>query len=786
MKAIIMAGGEGSRLRPLTCDLPKPMVPLMDRPVMEYALELLAGHGVQKVGVTLGYLPERIINHFGDGEGYGVRLTYYTEARPLGTAGSVKQAADFLDETFAVLSGDGVTDCDLSAVYEFHKRQGALATMVLKRVEAPMEYGVVVTGADGRVRRFVEKPGWGEMCSDTVNTGIYLLEPEVLSYIPEDKPYDFGRELFPLLVEKGLNVCGYPMEGYWCDIGDTAAYLKAHVDAMDGRIDLRTGVRPGGVIKMPGAQVDRGAVLEAPCFIGSGARVEEGARVGAYSVLGAGSVVKRQASVKRSVLWRGAMICERAQVRGSVLQAGATVGREASAFEESVLGDNATLGERCVLMPTVRVWPHKQVDDGQKVDQNLVWGCRRQLDGAGEALPIQTPAQAVRIAQAYCAALKPLEVAIGCDASCEGLAYKSAAVAGLMAQGAQAVDIGVSTLQQLRHAMWSMGIAGGLYAREGGMLPLAQQGAALDKNQARALGGALAREDYARAFSCAVKRPIQATGTQLSYIASVLEDTAPDAFAGPTLHVAAYAPSELLLGRCEQALRRAGLSVRAEWEEEMMELGQDEIGIWLDESGEGVRFCDGQGMFTEAENQQLLIWTALKMGVKRVVLPTGMTRSVEQIAQNCAAEIVRTRSDRAEWMRAMLKEDSIQFRMHFDGIYAAVNVLSQLRASNLTLRGWQRSMPAVYRRTRSVPVELRERAQVLRRLAEEVPDADLTDGLRVEKDGGWAWVNFSEDRSNCRVVSEARDAEFAKELCDFYATELEKVLKDVHGGASES
>ena len=200
MKAVIMAGGEGSRLRPLTCDMPKPMMPVLDRPIMEYALRLLRRHGITRAAVTLGYMPDRVRDYFGDGSRLGVELSYYVEKAPLGTAGGVKAAAGFLDETFIVLSGDGLTDCDLSAALEFHRRKGALMTMVLKRVPVPLEYGVVETDEGGRVRRFVEKPGWGEVFTDTVNTGIYIMEPEALNLIPAG-PCDFGRELLPQAVQ---------------------------------------------------------------------------------------------------------------------------------------------------------------------------------------------------------------------------------------------------------------------------------------------------------------------------------------------------------------------------------------------------------------------------------------------------------------------------------------------------------------------------------------------------------------------------------------------------------
>ena len=311
-----MAGGEGTRLRPLTCDCPKPMIRLMEQPVMQYALALLRQHGITDIAVTLGYLPDAIRDYFGAGDDFGVSLRYTAEPTPLGTAGGVRQARRFLDEPFVVLSGDGVTDLDLTDAIAFHRRKGALATLVLKRADNPLDYGVVLTDADGRLRSFHEKPDWGDVISDTVNTGIYILEPQVLDHIPPDRPCDFGQELFPALVRQGLPVYGYVMSGYWCDIGDVRAYLAAHVDAMEGRIRLEGLLPPRArVTLMPGAAVDRSAVLEGPCLIGEGARVLPGATVGPHSVVGAGCVIGEGASVKRSVLSQAAATCTSTRAR---------------------------------------------------------------------------------------------------------------------------------------------------------------------------------------------------------------------------------------------------------------------------------------------------------------------------------------------------------------------------------------------------------------------------------------------------------------------------------------
>src|SRR5438132_2883298 len=216
MKAVVMAGGMGSRLRLLTVGRPKPMVPIANKPVLEHLFTLLKRNGIDDVIVTLQYMAPSIQNYFGDGEAFGLKLRYSTEETPLGTAGSVRLASGLMDEPFLVLSGDALADFDLKAIADYHRRTESLATLTLYHVENPLEYGSVVTDLEGRVIQFVEKPSWGQVISDTVNTGIYVLDPAVFEYCPPDQPFDFSQHLFPLLLEKQVPMYGYVADGYWC------------------------------------------------------------------------------------------------------------------------------------------------------------------------------------------------------------------------------------------------------------------------------------------------------------------------------------------------------------------------------------------------------------------------------------------------------------------------------------------------------------------------------------------------------------------------------------------
>ncbi|HHY80407.1 MAG TPA: nucleotidyltransferase family protein, partial [Thermoanaerobacter sp.] len=226
MKGIIMAGGEGSRLRPLTADIPKPMVPVANKPAIKHIVEHLHKYGIKDLAVTLFYLPQKIKKYLE--EEYGDEIKFYIEDKPLGTAGSVKNARDFLNDTFIVMSGDVITDVNIKEAYEFHRKKGAKVTLILTRVDVPLEYGVVIVDEEGKIKKFLEKPSWGEVFSDTVNTGIYIIEPEILEFIPQDKPFDFSKDLFPMLLKNDIPMYGYITGGYWCDIGNTNQYITSH------------------------------------------------------------------------------------------------------------------------------------------------------------------------------------------------------------------------------------------------------------------------------------------------------------------------------------------------------------------------------------------------------------------------------------------------------------------------------------------------------------------------------------------------------------------------------
>ena len=362
--AVIMAGGFGTRLRPLTMSIPKPMVPLANRPMMGHIVNLLKQHGITKMVSVLYFQPEEITSYFGDGSAHGVQMDYVTAEADYGTAGSVKNAQHKLGEPFIIISGDVLTDFDITAAIDFHRKKGAMATIVLTRVPQPLQYGIVMTTDDGRISRFLEKPSWGEVFSDTINTGIYILEPEVLDLIPEKTEFDFSQNLFPTMLEKGLPLYGYIADGYWCDVGNISEYVRATANALEGQvpgIDLGNYLGDG-IWAGKDVEISPSAYLRGPIYLGNSVQIKSGVTIIGPTVIRDYTVIDNEAQIDRSILWRNCYIGERVQINGAVILRQCSLKALATVFESAVIGDGTIIGEGAVIHPSVKIWPGKEVE----------------------------------------------------------------------------------------------------------------------------------------------------------------------------------------------------------------------------------------------------------------------------------------------------------------------------------------------------------------------------------------------------------------------------------------
>ncbi len=514
MKAVIMAGGEGTRLRPQTSNLPKPMLPLVGRPMMEHIVSLLRKHGIEDIVVTVAFLPNAIRNYFGDGSELGVRMVYATEETPLGTAGSVRNAREQLTERFLVISGDVLTDIDLTSLLQFHEKNNALATIALCAVDNPLEFGIVITREDGSIERFLEKPGWGQVFSDTINTGIYVLEPEIFDVIPEGRAVDFSSEVFPAVLEAGDPIFGYVATGFWEDVGTTAAYLKAHQDILDGKVEVEmTGfeLRPG-VWLGKGSSVDPSARIDGPAFIGENCTIDQDAVIGAYTTLGANVRMAERAEVRHSVIGENAYLGPASRVEGAVLGRACDLRQGARCEPGSVVGEGCLIGAHAEVRGDVKVYPYKVVEAGAQVNSSIVWesGGARTLFGregvSGIANVDISPELAVRLAKAWASTLeKGAFITTSRDTSRAARVLKRALMVGCNAVGVNVTDLEVATIPVTRHHIRTRGSQAGLTVRLSPDDPQSvvirffdNQGLDLSENDQRRIERLYHREEFRR------------------------------------------------------------------------------------------------------------------------------------------------------------------------------------------------------------------------------------------------------------------------------------------------
>ncbi len=822
MKAIIMAGGEGSRLRPLTCDRPKPMVPLMNRPMMEHIIALLKRFGLINIGVTLQYLPEQIENYFGDGREFGVQIQYFTETSPLGTAGSVKNTGSFLDETFLVLSGDALTDFNLQSAIDFHRQKGGVATLVLTSVENPLEYGVVIADQSGRITQFMEKPSWGEVFSDTVNTGIYILEPEALQYVPETARFDFSQDLFPLLMAKGYPLYGYVAEGYWCDIGNLQQYHQAHLDILQGKVRFRPVEREiaPGVFVGEGAVIEQGAEISAPVLIGSGARISRGAKVGEYSVIGANTQVASFASIKRGLLWRNGYVGKNVEIRGSILCNRVQVMRGSSLFEGAVVGDDTVIEENCTVKPNVKIWPHKRLESGSIVSESLIWGTKPAkslfgFNGISGIVNLEvTPELVAKLSVAYGSLLgEGSQVAVSSDDWKASRMLKDAAMAGLLSAGIRVYDLGISVTPVTRQAVKQLGVKGGIHfqlAKETNTHTRIKffdaEGLNLTKAWERKIEQAYYREDFKRIQGVNVAEAVKLTNYTEFYLEALLRSLDLPVFSTKRKKVLLAYPTPWLYSLLVPLLQQLNCEVVtislpagepltliasapyfAQVAAAVQQTGAD-FGVVIDANAEELVLFDKKGRIVADELflalSALIVFRSAKDGATAV--PITAPTVIERLAKQYSGRVMRTKTAPRALMEALsgleMRSGKVDpYILSFDAIASLAKILEFLAEQNTELSELLDSIPPFFLNKREVACSWGAKGAVMRRLIEETRDSEveLLDGVKVRHSDGWALVLPDSERPVYRVYGEGYSAEAAAELTDLYVKKIIKFQEEL-------
>lgn len=747
VQAIIMAGGEGVRLRPLTVYRPKPLVPLLGEPVMGYTLRLLKMHGITDVGATLWYRSRDIREAFGSGEKYGVRLTYYEENVQVGTAGSVAMARDHLKGTFAVLSGDGLTDCDLQAAIRFHREKKALATLVLKRVHVPLPYGVVMCGEEGRVRKFLEKPAWSRVFSNLVNTGIYILEKEIFDHIPRGGASDFGKDIFPALVQGGLPVYGFETAAYWCDVGDINAYLTAQGALLRGE----TAFTAAPFIH-PSAQIDPEAVIGKNCFIGPDARIGPGAEIMGSSI-GPGCTVAAGARIENACLWDRAAVGEKARVKSAVLCTGAAVRRGADISGGCALGEGAATGEYARLLPGVKLWPYIKALPGATVEKSLVETGGEALQWTEQGACCDSSEAACAIIRAYAAAEKPERVLVGCAPGEEALCrVVSGALAG---QGAEVwMEDGLMP-PMLRFLIPEMGLDGGAYIQPCLIRLFDGLGRGIP-SRARERISAQALKRDSRAEFARNGSILSLSGAAEMYLARIAPRGDKPLFSP----IAVACRNEKTLDLIRRGFQRMRVKDARVLADERVKLRPRETAFFLDETGERLRVETEDGPIEDAQKDMLLLKIWQQENGRLYDGP-----NVPRAAAEISPLLPRCDDPLCAGQEAMLR----------DGVAALFMLCAAMKDGPLDKQA--RALPETHVQIVSAPCLPRDKGRVLRALCSDTAyPHTLGEGVRIHHEKGCATIVPDGFRDQVRVTSESADSEFARELCDFYLDRIKRII----------
>ena len=824
MKAVVMAGGEGSRLRPLTINRPKPMIPLVDRPVMGHIFELLKLHGITDVIVTVQYLASVIQDNFGDGSSYGLQIQYSVEEAPLGTAGSVKNAEHLLDEPFLVISGDALTDIDLGSALRAHRERDAAVTMVLKRVENPLEYGVIITDEQGRVRQMLEKPSWGEVFSDTVNTGIYVVDHSVLSLIPPGKVVDWAKDVFPALLAQGGSIYGHVAEGYWTDIGTIEAYMRATADYLQGRVGLpRRGTNIDKEIWYGGeVEVAPDAQLHGAIFLGQGVKIKGGVMVYGPTVIRDYNIIDTQATIDRSIIWRNSYIGERAELRGAIVTRQSNIKSRAVLFEGAVVGDYTVVNAGAVINAGVKIWPSKEIDEGATVMNSIIWGSqgRRVLFGTYGITGLVnfdiTPEFCAKLGAAYGGTLpKNATVLINRDAHYTPRMLKRAIVSGLPSAGVNVADVSTVPIPVARYMVQAIRATGGIHVRlspqDNRVVDIKffdSDGLDITRADERAIENIYFREDYRRVYLDEIGRINYVDDVPETYIKGFFGALQPDALkeiASRFNLVVDYANANASLIP-STVFRRLGGNVvelnsvlnetRIFQTPEQFEEGMDqlaaivpvlhaELGARLDPGGEKTFIVDDCGRrLTDLQALAVLAELMLRCyGGGTIGVPVDVPRAFEEIAARHGGTIVRTPASLSALMRtAAANRDYLLlgdgagnlifpgFYPIADGLFATVKLMELLAQMEVKLSQVVDELPGYHMANRRVLCRWENKGKVMRLLIERYADRqpDQIDGIKIDMDNEWVLVLPDPEAPFFNVIAEGADDERAGALADEY------------------
>ncbi len=823
MKAVVMAGGTGTRLRPITIERPKPMVDIVHKPAIGHILSLLKQYGIHEIIITVQYLAHVLQDYFGDGASLGLNIIYCVEENPLGTAGGVKNVASYLDDTFLVLMGDSLTDFNLQNILDFHHRHQGKATITLYRVPNPLDFGVIITNQDGRVTQILEKPSWGEVVSDTINTGLYVLEPEILDFIPENQFYDFSTQLYPTLLAKNIPMYGYVAKGYWCDIGNIASFRQTTADILEGRVGgISLGHHLGNHIWAgTDVEISQTASLSGPIYLGNAIRIKDNVTIQGPTVIHDYSIIEEGAHIERSIIWRNSYIGKGVQLRGAVILKHCSLKAKASVQEGAVIGDGSIVGEEAVIHPEVKIWAGKEIEPGATIKHNVIWGSQgrrglfSRLGVSGMINVDFTPEFSAKLAAAFGSILpKGSMVMINRDPHRGTRMLKRAAISGLPSAGIQVFNLGVQPIPVARYFTRVSQAVAGIHVR---LSPFNQMvanmrfidgdGLNLNKETERKIEHIFFREDFRRVYMDEIGSINHASSVVETYIKGFFQAINVDVIQKATFNLVidyASSPAATVLPTILSHLNGNVVALNANVDEAKMSISHDDfeaslerlraissaleanMAIRLDVGGETIFVVDDQGNnisgidLCAAMTELVLAANPTKF----IAISHNLPHIFEKLAARHKANIIRTKVDAQALMLASTNDDVVMasdgkgnfifpdFQPAIDALITLAKLLEFLATQNRSLSSVIQNLPPYYLKQTQVYCLWKAKGRVMRQLSQKFgfQQTQIGEGIKLTfAENEWILILPGPDHPHIEIIAEAKSQTEADYLLAKYA-----------------
>ncbi|KGM97954.1 glucose-1-phosphate nucleotidyltransferase [Clostridium novyi A str. 4552] len=815
MKAVIMAGGLGNRLRPLTCNIPKPMMPIVNKPAIQYTIELLKRNGIENIAITLQYLADEIMNYFEDGSKFGVHIKYFIEDIPLGTGGSVKNAEEFLDDTFIVISGDALINLDLTEVVKYHNSKNAQVTIVTKKIDTPLEYGVVITDNEGRIIKFLEKPGWSEVFSDKVNTGVYVLEPDVLKYYDKNQKFDFSKDLFPLLLKKDKRIFAYTTNEYWCDIGSFYEYHKCNLELLTSIIELKLdeNKKKENIWIGDNCEISPKAKITPPVFIGDNTSIHSYAEVGPYTILGSNNIVCSNSTIRRSITFTNCYIGNGCQIRGGILGKNVKVKYKTSIFENAVVGDNTLIESKVILKPRVKVWPNKLINSGSILSSNYKWGNKYSKtifnkEGVTGIVNVDiTPELVSKLSSIAGDVLsKNKKIVVSCsDNTAVSSMLKYSAITGLLSMGIRVYDLNVMPNNIIRYAIIYLKADGAIKINidkdnpeKASIIFLDKKGVEINKNIKRKIESSFNRENFRRVTSYKIKKIKYCEEYIYSnYISNILKRLDINNIVRNNYRIIVSCRNKNIINIMKKISEKVHVKIivynkkyNLQEIKKLVVKNALDMGVYIDDDGENAIIIDEIGNVIKDERYKVLkYFIMLKMGkFKTLVVPVNSSNAMAELAQMFGVKFITTKIDRGEILKEYITSEKDipivdvinEYLFTLDAVVTVIFILNLMATYNTKLSKIIKILPKYYNHEKQIYCPWNKKAEVMRRLVEKTKSnvADIVEGIKIKYKDYWILILPDSSEPLFKIYIESMSKIEPKKVHYSLKEKLEEILKE--------